>query len=290
MTDDTTVSITTPDGHTTPAVTLDQFHELADHLGPRLRHSFTIDAAAILRPIHAVLPHTKGTEGDDRLHRIRVTVGRDYVEVSAAAPGTCIVTRVAGWALDVADYDARFTFDLHPADLAIVAKLFKPPKDTTITLRFDIARDDMVSVTDASGLPGVDVGRSYVMPIVAKADHYPDVHKLILDTMNARRGLVGCVTYTGSSLGRWADTAQVYRLNAVVEPTREERPFIVTVGDSCIGLLNPVANDDSPDEGAGAVRVKWTERLSGLWAYESAAHPAEDGNDEDDGGDPDDEE
>lgn len=252
---------------TAGGVTVDLDADALAELAEAARHSVTVNAAYLIRAIKAVLPHTTGMEGSEQWNRIRLQVGgagNGSLELLGCSNHTAIIVRVDDAAVDQSGYVDPFYVDLWPGDLANVARLFKPPKDVHVLLRIDDGRDDRVRITDVSGLPGIDLGRSYVMPTIGQPEHdtVPDVRAVILRTMRRRYGITGCVTYSGTALGRWADTAAAYKLNAVIEPTREAKPFVVTVGDHCIGLLLPVSADDIPDRAEAKIRGQWRTWLS----------------------------
>lgn len=225
------------------------------------RHTVTIDAGALLTLSRAVLPHTDGTEDQPDIHRVRLDVGDHLLEAIATSRYTCAVARIEDEALvDTSDHgDPHWTVDVYPADLAQVAKMFKPGKDEQITLRIDLRRDDRVTFTDASGLFD---GRAYTIPSVGHPEDFPTVRRVITDAMNAKRGVVGTVTYTGDLLRRFAASAAAYTDALHLEPTAESRPFVVTVGEDFIGLLMPRRNEEGTTDEQRRVREAWQERLS----------------------------
>ncbi len=238
---------------TTTTVDVDQLTEIP-------RHTVTIDAAALRTVLHAVIPHTDSTEDQPAIHRVRLDVGDGQVEALATSRYTCAIARIEDDALvDTAEHgDPQWTVDLYPEDLTAVAKMFKPGKDEQITLRIDLRRDDRVTFTDASGLFD---GRAYTIPSVGHPEDFPNIRDVIASTMQAKRGVVGTVTYTGDLLRRFAASAAAYNDALHIEPTAESKPFVVTIAQDFIGLLMPRRNDESTSEEQQRVNVAWKDRL-----------------------------
>lgn len=223
------------------------------------RHSVTLDAQALVTAVRAVHPHTNGTEDFPGIHRIRVDITDGVLELLATSRHTAVIARIDGDpALDFDAGDEPWTVDLFPGDLADIAKMFKPSKDEQLTLRIDFHKDDRVTVTDASGLFD---GRAYTVPSVGHPEDFPNIRQTIANTMKAERGIVGTVTYTGELLRRFAASAGVYGDALHVEPTAENRPFVVTVGDNFIGLLMPQRNSEEITTEQAKVRSTWWTRL-----------------------------
>ncbi|MGH3477527.1 MAG: hypothetical protein ACRDQD_11870 [Nocardioidaceae bacterium] len=236
----------------------------------RSRHQVTVNGEHIVQAIAAIIPHAAD---DGPKNRVRLHVGHDYLDLIAVSGYSCGVARIDGYALDVDPDDSDWYVDVSPVELALVAKLFKPPKDMQITLRIDVLKDGRVAFTDASGLD-LGLGRAYTVPSVGGADKFPDVRNVILGHMNHPRAITGCVTYTGNNLKRFAATAAAYGLNVVVEPTNSNRPFIVTVGDKFVGALVPVRqeNADRPDRAVEKIRNEWRARLTVLPPFLATDH------------------
>lgn len=218
-------------------------------------NTVTVDAALLLQALRAVLPHADGTEELPIIHRVRLDVTDHAIEALATSRYTAAIARLADDAMvDTGEIAEAWTIDLFPSDLATVAKMFKPGKDEQITLRIDLRRDERVTFTDASGLFD---GRAYTVPTVGHPEDYPDLRKLIADTMDSERGIVGTVTYTGDLLRRFASSSASYSDALHIEPTREGKAFIVTVGQNFIGLLMPQSNNDEASAEQRKVRSDW---------------------------------
>lgn len=223
------------------------------------RHSVTVDAAALIQAVRAVLPHA----GDDPelppVHRVRLDIRDTVIETLATNRFTAAVVRIDQEGVVESDDPAPWVVDLFPEDLATIAKMFKPGKDEEISLRIDLAADDRVTITDVSGLFD---GRAYTIPSVGHPEDFPQLRRLFTDTMESERGVVGTVTYTGDLLRRFAASAAVYSDKLHVEPTREGKAFVVTVGEQFIGLLMPSASNDDITREQAKVRSDWWTRLT----------------------------
>lgn len=219
------------------------------------KQTVTVDAGLFLQAVRAVLPHTDGTEELPTIHRVRLDVTDHEIQALATSQFTAAIARLADDSLvDTGASEEAWTIDLFPSDLAAVAKMFKPGKDEQITLRVDLQRDDRVTFTDVSGLFD---GRAYTVPSIGNDLDFPDVRRFIADTMDAERGIVGTVTYTGDLLRRFASSAATYNDSLHIEPTSDGRPFVVTVGDNFIGLLMPRRNTDETTAEDRRVRDEW---------------------------------
>lgn len=223
------------------------------------RHSATIDAGALIQALRGVLPHAGDEPEVVAVHRVRLDVRGDELQALATNRFTAAVVRVDGDGVVESDDLDPWVVDLFPEDLATVAKMFKPGKDEQITLRIDQGQDDRVTITDVSGLFD---GRAYTIPAVGHPEDFPRLRRLISQTMASDRGIVGTVTYTGDLLRRFAASAAAYNDKLHVEPTRENKPFVVTIGERFIGLLMPAASTDEVTHEQAKVRSDWWTRLT----------------------------
>lgn len=224
-----------------------------------VRHTTRIGGWAFHRALMAALPHV-GDEKVSTIHRVRLTFAGGNLEAEATNQFTLIIIRQDG--LPELDENERetWTVDLHPEDAAMLTKLFKPKGDTEMTLRLDLGRDDRLRVTEADGLFD---GRAYTVPTMAGGTEFPRTRDLILNTMGLDREVVGTVTYTGELLRAWAASSQVLfdRLN--FQPTRANKPFLVTIGSQAIGLLQPARVDDENTAHQREVQDEWHDVLRG---------------------------
>jgi hypothetical protein len=219
----------------------------------------TVDAGLLLQALRAVLPHTDGTEDSPTIHRVRLDVLDHAIEALATSRYTAVLARLADEVMvDTGESELAVSVDLLPGDLATIVKMFKPGKDEQITLRLDLHSDGRVTFTDVSGLFD---GRAYTVPSVGHPEDFPDVRRLIRTAMDAKRGIVGTVTYTGDLLRRFAASSAAYNDCLHIEPTADSKPFVVTVGDNFIGVLMPQRNSDEATIEQRRVADEWHELL-----------------------------
>lgn len=211
------------------------------------RQTVTLDAGELVASLRAVLPHV----GDHPVDVVRLAFGPGRQQLSATCRYTAVIDHHES---DVIEADEPWSVLVSGADLAVVAKMFKPPKDERWSLRLDLAADGRLSITDCTGLFD---GRAFTVPTVAE-EHYPDVVDLVTKYLWSGRSVVGAVSYTGDYLRAFAASAAVYGESLVVEPTMPRKPFVVAVGKRLIGLLQPI-NDDM--ETVELPLGTWRERL-----------------------------
>jgi hypothetical protein len=249
---------------------------ILDH--KRTLASVKVDARHLIRLLKGVVPHASPDPDEMSLHRVRLHFTTDdHMEAVAASRFTCVLAQEDVFEPD----DIRpgdtppgdpWSIDLHPADIAVICKLFKPGKDEYISLRIDLLSDRRVAFTDVAGLFD---GRSYTLPILPGGEDFPDVRNLIHTTMGMERSVVGTVTYTGDLLGRFAASAAVLGSQLHFQPTQENKAFLVTIGESLIGLLMPARHDPENTDERTRVYDAWADRLDAMRTIHFEHHAGE---------------
>lgn len=217
-------------------------------------HSLQIDAGRLTTALRAILPHAGDDPEIPHFHRVRLTATDTHLHLTASNGYTAGLARVDELIEAPA---AEFDAELWPADLAVIAKMFKPGKDQVLTLRLDVHRDHRVTATDVSGLFD---GRAYTVPTM-KLDEL-DIARLIANQLAVINEGRSAVEISADVLRRFAATAVAYGQTLTVESTTDNGPYLVHIRDLFVGLLMPNRYDDERREEIGDEHMAWLERLA----------------------------
>jgi len=221
--------------------------------------AFVVGTLDIRQALLSVVPHVEPDPEMSLFHRVRVGVGPVNVTVSATEGHTAAHAIVS--LVDNEDGEFDVTFDLSPLDVKEILTLFKVAKaDEGLgdTLRLNVDKDH-VTITDVSGL---FPGKALVLPRQADQDTYPDVPLMIACHMNAQFiGVDDRLVVTGPRLKAFALAAAAYGEPLVLEPTGLSAAFVVHCGESFVGLLMPIRQDDETRAQITAWRDAWITRL-----------------------------
>ena len=167
-------------------------------------------------------------------------------------------------------------FDLGPGDVADL-QIFKPGKDDNPEnrLRLDVGANE-ITVTEVAGMIATDADKSLTLPRLVFTDKYPPVGKLIArgidqavalreraeDVGTASSALVDEVFSQAVLWGRFDAAAAAYKEPWVLQRTAEARGgFLVSVGESFVGMLMPIRPDDDVITKHRAWQRDWRRRL-----------------------------
>lgn len=254
-------------------------------------NTVTVGTADLRQALSSVAPHADPDPDFPPLHRIRLQGDQAGINLTVTATNRY----TAGHALvsvedDSADEYAEepFRVDMSPTNVKEILTLFKgkagagdEPGDT---LRLDVD-DKHTRVTDTSGL---FEGKALTLPRWPDETNFPDVPGLIARAL-ARNddGLAG-VTMTmtgdgdlfhgmaealahkgrlvadGTKVALFAAAAKAYEQPLVIEPTGEGKALVISCGESFLGLLMPMRQDDEGDARHAAWRAAWLRRLPEL--------------------------
>ncbi|WP_432793657.1 hypothetical protein [Rhodococcus ruber] len=211
----------------------------------------TRDLRAALTSVRA---HAATHPDLERLRRIRLEIDTHHVTVTATDTFSAGLAIVSIWE----DEDRQdVTVDLTPEQVDKILKIFPTPKDKgdqpSAILRLEVG-DNYFELTDVSGLPGID-GQSLRQPRLATDESYPDIPHLISRTRSGELKWLEQFAVNGDRLAAFRIAGVVYSEPVVIEARTGTRALAITVGESFLGVLMPVALDEDAQ-----VRLKeWNE-------------------------------
>lgn len=223
--------------------------------------------------LRAVVPHAEPNKtGDNAVeHRLRLVLDAEHVNVLAANGTTAALAIVSieedsrreRFAVD----DGPLIIDITPRQARLVLHQFKAKAtdpdgvDQQLALRV-LGDGEGLELTDVSGL---FAGESIRFPGVGVSDEFPDVAGLITRAVaNANQPTPPKpLTSDGTTLALFKPASVVYRQPLVVEPTGtpESRGFLVSCGESFLGVVSSRHQDDDSLKRRDAWRRSWIRRL-----------------------------
>lgn len=235
---------------------------------------FGCEASTLAAALGSVLPHAS-TDPDNHPELAKVYLAveggltawatDDWTVAAHHTPGGNLFD--FGW--EIADAAVQLP------DVALLLRVFKPPKDGTRDVRVTIT-DDRVTVRDVSVLFG---GRELAVPNVHKPERPDKALPQGLGTLRAAltrpvQPSIGLDVSTWATHGelwaRFAQSAKVLGGAMVIETGDRDAPIVVTVGATFAGALTPAYGEvDSTKR--GKLRDAWIRRLPVLVAKEKAA-------------------
>lgn len=220
----------------------------------------------------AVLPHVHQTSTDDHelQHRMRLSFARDHLYVLASngySAALAIVSiendsRVERFAAD----DGTFVVDITPRQAKLVLQQFKakPTDPDGVEQLLDIDVDTKrIRITDAAGL---FAGESAEYPYAEPSTQFPDLVGVISRALHGAAGEAQpgkALVTDGKTLALFKAAAVTYGQPLQIEPTgtSESRGFVVSCGESFLGLVSSRHQDDDSLKRRDAWRRGWLERL-----------------------------
>jgi hypothetical protein len=210
------------------------------------------------RALRSVAPHADPDPDFAPLHRVRLEVGPVNLTVSATNRYTVGHALVS--ILDNEDGD-QLKVDLSPLDVKEILGLFKTHKDTPDdSLRLEVD-EELLVVTDVSGL--FSSGKALSLPRIPFEENYGDIEKLLHVKLTKDTGAdaVSRLITNGDLLGLFTHAAKAYSEPLVLEPTGTRSSILISCGESFIGLLMPIGQDDETAARINGWHSDWLTRL-----------------------------
>lgn len=225
--------------------------------------------------LQAVAPHAADPRDDvPVLARVRCVATPENLFVMATNRYTMGIAAVSVWDHDGMTGSAQDdAFDLTGVQVKELLTLFHAAKqddagkgDLQIEVR-PAGRDELV-VTDISGL---FPGKALTMPGADADQGFPNLARLVEQTMSAGRAFSGILATNGRLLRLFGSAAQAYGMPLTLEPTsRAKGSILVACGESFRGVLMPIGMDDD----TLSDHAEWTARW-GTWLEDLAAGMSE---------------
>lgn len=231
----------------------------------------TVSTADLRDALRAVTPHAEQLKtGDlDAEHRVRLVLDAHHVNVLASNSSTAAMaivsieddTRNERFAAD----DGPLTVDITPRQARLILQQFKAkgtdPEGVEQLLSVTVGAG-LVTLTDKSGL---FAGETVSFPDHGVADGFPDVMGIIQRALAAASSSQGPkpLTADGKTLALFKPASVVYGQPLVVEATGtvESRGFLVSCGESFLGVVSSRHQDDDSLKRRDAWRTAWMRRL-----------------------------
>lgn len=232
-----------------------------------------VDTRDLRNALRAVVPHAEPNRtGDlDDEHRVRLVLDSQHVNVLASNGSTAAMaivsieedTRTQKFAAD----DGPLIVDLTPRQVQLILHQFKAKAtdpdgiDQIAALRV-LADGEGLEVADVSGL---FAGESIRFPGVGVSDGFPDVVATITKALAGvgQSPVLKPLTTAGSTLALFKPASVVYDQPLTVEPTGtpESRGFLVSCGESFLGVISSRHQDDDSLRKRDGWRQGWIRRL-----------------------------
>lgn len=210
----------------------------------------------------AVRPHLDKDPDFETFRRVRLEVDPHNVYVAATDRVSAGLAIVSVWKTEDSTGDNAI-LDLTPEQVDKVLQIFKAPKDKgdepTAILRLEVG-DNYFTLTDVSGLPGID-GQSMTQPRTATDDAFPDVPHLIARTRHGELKWLEQFAAAGDRLSAFRIAGVVYKQPVVFEARTGTSALSITVGESFLGALMPVSIDEDRAVEMKQWAVAWDARL-----------------------------
>jgi hypothetical protein len=233
----------------------------------------TVATGDLRDALRAVVPHARQlvTDDFDALSRVRLVLDAEHVNVLASNGATAAMavasieedSRRERFAVD----DGPLIIDITPRQARLVLQQFKAkatdPDGVQQLLALRVLADgEGLELTDVSGL---FAGECIRFPGVGVSDNFPDVQQVITRAVaNANQPTPPKpLTSDGTTLALFKPASVVYGQPLVVEPTGtpESRGFLVSCGESFLGVVSSRHQDDDSLKRRDAWRRSWIRRL-----------------------------
>ena len=210
----------------------------------------------------AVVPHAEKNPDFETFRRVRLEIGPENITVAATDRISAGLAIVSVW--ETEDSTSSDTIlDITPEQVDKILRIFKAPKDKgdepSAILRLEVG-DNYFTVTDVSGLPGID-GQSMTQPRTATDDSYPDIPHLISRSRHGELRWVEQFAANGDRLSAFRIAGAVYQQPVVIEARTTTQALSITVGESFVGVLMPVVIGEDRDVEMKEWNEAWHRRL-----------------------------
>lgn len=237
--------------------------------------TLVVGTADLRQALTAVRPHACTDSEIPDLKRIRLTLGRENLAVTATDRFTAALAIVSTWDTDIDPDDGESGLvELLLEDVAKLLTVFKAPaKDggedgPQYMLRLEVGEAD-VTVTDCSGFD--IVGRKFRMPRLETADALDTVPVLVDRAHHGKLILLDDASelvVSGDNVARFRVASHAYLESLTIETRSAGRgttPMIlIRCGESFLGLMMPRRLLDEDLVRAQEWAAGWTARLPGI--------------------------
>jgi hypothetical protein len=232
-----------------------------------------VDTKDLRNALRAVVPHAEPNKtGDlDAEHRVRLVIDDFHVNVLASNGATAAMAIVSieddSRTEQFAPDDGPLIVDLTPRQARLILAQFKAkktdPEGVQQYAALRVLKDgEGLEVADVSGL---FAGESIRFPGVGVSDNFPDVVAVITKALANASGSPSPkpLTSDGSTLALFKAASVVYDQPLTVEATGspESRGFLVSCGESFLGVISSRHQDDDSLKRRDAWRTGWMRRL-----------------------------
>lgn len=203
-----------------------------------------VGTADLRQALTAVRPHACTDAEIPELTRMRLTIGRENIAITATDRFTAGLAIASTWEHDG---EPGEIVEVLADDVAKILAIFKGGKEAgddspQYLLRFEID-DEYVTVTDCSGM--ID-GRRFRMPRLATEDSL-DVVPALIDRAHGGRTVlldgIESMTVSGDHLGRFKVAATTYKEALSLETralaAKGSVCVLIRCGESFLGLMMP---------------------------------------------------
>lgn len=232
-----------------------------------------VDTNDLRNALRAVTPHAEPNKtGDlDAEHRVRLVIDAHHVNVLASNGSTAAMaivsiekdTRTERFGID----DGPLIVDLTPRQARLILQQFKAKK---VDPNGEPQRAGLRVLKNGEGLEVADVcglfaGESIRFPGVGVSDKFPDVVGVVTKALANASGSPSPkpLTSDGATLALFKAASVVYGQPLTVEPTGtpESRGFLVSCGESFLGVISSRHQDDDSLKRRDGWRTGWMRRL-----------------------------
>lgn len=215
----------------------------------------TDDLRAALR---SVIVHA-GPAKLERFHRVRLDVGDQNLTVSATDGHAAALAIVS--ILEHLDPELA-AFDLTPGDVRKLLAIFDTgTKGDTVegerTLRVEVT-DERVILTDSSGL---FEGDSLELQRAPFDSSFPDIGGTYAQVRAGGVRGSADLRLNGLTLADFSAASKQYGAPLILEPTGHVSPLLLSCGESFLGMLTPIRQDEEAAAETLAWRRAWDQRL-----------------------------
>lgn len=217
--------------------------------------------------LQAVTPHAEKEAEIVSIHRVNFSVTRHLLYVSATNRYSvgCAIANVFETEGLTGSYEDD-QFDLTPELIKEVLMLFKskanPHGEIGAAMRIEVKEEEII-FTDISGL---FPGKKYAIPRVKIDAPFPNIPRLIRQTIVGERKTAPRLAAAGMLLGLFVTATKVYGSSLIIEPSGSRSALLISCGESFIGLLMPrdIGDDTEEAQAAKEAREGWYNRLHNL--------------------------
>lgn len=223
---------------------------------------FTVYTADLRQALSSVLVHAHPKPDAPSMHRVRLELGPENVEVSATDSVTAALAIVSVVAFD---RELLEPIDLDPTDARLLLALFKAGQEQADDPQFMLhveASTTHLRFTDVSGLFD---GRSVTLLRLAHDENMPVLRRLFSSLLRRDPGAPAALAANGSSLALFKAATAAYKQPLQLEcSTTKRAAVLLSCGESFLGALMPLAQDDEQLAEAVEWRRAWERRLPAL--------------------------